>query len=93
VSDIVRATILAGERDLDGIFNVGTGVRHSFNTVVEMLNEEMEKDVEAKYVSNPIPESVYVYDTCADSSKLQNAVGWEPRVDFEEGIKEVCEQY
>ena len=93
VDDIVRGTVQAAEHELDGIYNVGTGERYSFNTVVEMLNDELGTDVAAEYVENPIPESVYVHDTCADASKLTEATGWEPQIDFEDGISRVCAQY
>jgi len=63
------------------------------NTIVEMLNDELGTDVEAAYVENPIPESVYVYDTCADSSKIKEEAGWKPEIDFEAGIERVCAQY
>jgi len=93
VSDIVRATELAATHELDGIYNVGTGERYTFNTVVERLNEALGTDVAPTYVDNPIQESVYVEHTCADYSKLQAATGWEPEVSFEAGIERLCEPY
>lgn len=93
VSDIVRGLELAADHDLDGVYNLGTGERYSFNTVVELLNDELEADVEPEYVETPIPESVYVHDTCADASKMTAETGWEPAIEFEDGIKRVCRQY
>lgn len=93
VEDVVRATRLAAEHELDGVYNVGTGESYSFNTLVDMLNEELETDIEPEYVENPIPESVYVHDTCADASKLRESTGWEPEISFEEGLERVCAQY
>jgi UDP-glucose 4-epimerase len=93
VSDIVRGLVLAGEHELDGIYNLGTSKSYNFNTVVEMLNEELNTNVKPKYIENPIPESVYVHDTCANYSKMKNETGWEPRISFDEGIKRVCQQY
>jgi UDP-glucose 4-epimerase len=93
VSDIVRGLVLAAEHELTGIYNLGTGEAYSFNTVVEMLNDELGTDVAPEYVENPIPEDVYVHDTCADSSKIEDETGWEPEIDFEEGIRRVCAQY
>lgn len=55
-----------------------------------MINEELGMAVEPDYVENPIPDSVYVYDTCADYSKIQGETGWEPEIKFEEGIRRVC---
>lgn len=93
VDDIVRGTILAAEHELDGIFNLGTGERHSFNTVVAAINNELGTDVNPAYVENPIPDSVYIYDTCGDPSKINDQTGWKPQIDFEDGIARVCAQY
>jgi len=93
VDDIVRGTVLAAEHELDGVYNLGTGERYSFNTVVEMINDELGTDVDPEYVENPIPDEVYVHDTCADSSKIREATGWEPEIDFAEGVRRVCTQY
>ncbi|MFB1066359.1 NAD-dependent epimerase/dehydratase family protein [Natrinema sp. H-ect4] len=93
VSDIVRGLELAADNELTGIYNLGTGDAYSFNTVVDMLNDELATDIEPEYVENPIPDSVYVHDTCADSSTMYEATGWEPEIDFAEGLRRVCAQY
>ncbi len=93
VEDIVRGLELAAEHRLSGIYNLGTGEAYSFNTVVDMLNDELGKEIEPRYVENPIPDDVYVHDTCADPSKMNTETGWEPEIDFEEGIRRVCAQY
>jgi UDP-glucose 4-epimerase len=93
VNDIVRGLELAAEHELDGVYNLGTGNRYSFNNVVELLNDELGTAVAPEYVENPIPEDVYVHDTCADYSKMQSATGWEPEIGFIEGIERVCGQY
>ncbi|EMA29576.1 NAD-dependent epimerase/dehydratase family protein [Haloarcula japonica] len=93
VDDIVRGLVLAAEHELNGVYNLGTGEAYDFNTVVEMLNDELGTDIEPEYVENPIPEDVYVHDTCADFSKIHEATGWEPEISFEEGIELVCAPY
>ena len=93
VSDIVRGIELAADHQLNGVYNLGTGEAYDFNTVVEMLNDELGTDVDPEYVENPIPDDVYVHDTCADYDKIHDETGWEPQIDFEEGISQVCAQY
>jgi len=93
VSDVVRGTELAADHGLSGVYNLGTGEAHSFETVVDLINGELGTDVDPEYVENPIPEDVYVHDTCADPAKMRAATGWEPETDFEEGIRRVCAQY
>ena len=93
VDDIVNGLILAAEHELTGVYNLGTGQSVSFNELVEQLNEYLGTDIEPEYVENPIPDEVYVHDTMADYSKIQNATGWEPEVTLEEGLQRVCSQY
>ena len=93
VSDVVRAFELAGAHELDGVYNVGTGESYSFNTVVRRLGETLGRDVAPEYVENPIPERVYVHDTCADWGRLHRATGWQPEIEFGEGVRRVCEPY
>lgn len=93
VDDVVRALKLAAEEKLHGIYNVGTGTSTDFNSLVERLNEEMGTNIEPNYVPNPIPEHVYVRHTCADSRKLHAATGWQPEIDLETGLRQVCGYY
>ena len=72
---------------------MGTGMPVSFNEVVDMINEEMGTSIGTKYIQNPIPESVYIHDTCADSTKIYESTGWKPKIGLEEGIKQVCQYY
>lgn len=94
VKDIARANIKAAERkpEIDGeYFNLGTGTEHSFNEVVERLNQILGTDIEAKYVDNPIDN--YVSRTKADNSKAKEKLGWSPKYSFEEGLEQTVEYY
>jgi len=91
VDDVVRGLEMAADAGLDGVYNLGTGDPYSFNEMVEMLNEELGTAVDPEY--EPIPIENYVSHTCADPTKLHEATGWEPRIDFEEGLGRVCSHY
>lgn len=93
VADIVRGIELAAEYRLTGIYNLGTGEQYTANEVIELLNRELDADVEPEHVENPIPQKVFIEDTMADSTKMTKATGWEPAIDFEEGIRRVCAGY
>ncbi|WP_276253340.1 NAD-dependent epimerase/dehydratase family protein [Halomontanus rarus] len=93
VDDIVRGLELAAEHELTGVYNLGTGDAYSFNELVDMLNDELGTDIEPEYVENPIPDSVYVHDTCADSSKIREEASWEPQISLKEGLEMVCRPY
>ncbi|MFC7203514.1 NAD-dependent epimerase/dehydratase family protein [Haloferax namakaokahaiae] len=91
VDDVVRGLELAADNRLQGIYNLGTGESYSFNTMVEMINDVLGTDVEPAYIENPF--EVYVHDTMADYTKINEATGWEPEISFEEGVERVCEPY
>ncbi len=93
VSDVVQGTISVAENNLDGVYNIGTTKNYSFNTIVEMINNKLNTDVDPEYIKNPIPNSVYVSDTCADISKLQSKINWAPTIDIDAGIEMVCNYY
>ncbi|MFC7115153.1 NAD-dependent epimerase/dehydratase family protein [Natronoarchaeum sp. GCM10025703] len=93
VNDVVRGLELTADHELDGTYNLGTETSYDFNTVVKLLNEELGRNIDPEYVENPIPQDVYVSDTCADIEKIKEETGWVPQVSFEEGIKRVCRQY
>jgi UDP-glucose 4-epimerase len=89
--DVARACELAADHEVSGIYNVGTGDSHSFNEVVEMINETAATDIDPKYIECPF--DGYLQDMCADVSKFRQATGWEPTIGLERGIELVCEPY
>ncbi|MGM0590595.1 MAG: NAD-dependent epimerase/dehydratase family protein [Halobacteriota archaeon] len=91
VEDVVRALELAADHRLTGVYNVGTGESYDFNTMVEMINDELGTDVDPAYIECPF--DGYVHDTMADATKFSAATGWEPQIDFEEGVSRVCAPY
>jgi UDP-glucose 4-epimerase len=93
VDDVVRAIELAADHDCQGIYNVGTGEQYSFDELVSRLNDILGTDVEPTYAEGYVPDHVYVHDTLADASKLRAETGWEPEIDFDEGLRRVCAQY
>jgi UDP-glucose 4-epimerase len=93
VDDVARGVELAADHDLQGIYNLGTGEQYSFDHLVERLTDILDADVDPVYAEGYMPDHVYVHDTMADSTKIQDATGWEPRISFEEGLERVCSQY
>ncbi|QZP38216.1 NAD-dependent epimerase/dehydratase family protein [Halobaculum magnesiiphilum] len=91
VDDIVRGLEAIADHELAGVYNLGTGDPYSFNEMVELINDALGTDVEPEY--EPIPLENYVHDTCADITRIREATGWEPQVDFEEGVRRVCAPY
>jgi len=86
VSDIVRANLLALERDEAdfGVFNVGTGQPHSILDVAYALAEGLSVDIEPKIVGQYRAGDVrHCY---ADITRIRQTLGFEPQVDFEDGM-------
>jgi UDP-glucose 4-epimerase len=88
VSDVVEAFMLAMEKEFEcEIFNVGTGVAHSFNDVVKLINKYLGKNIEPIYKPNPIKN--YVYYTLADTTKAEKILGFKAKITLEEGIRKL----
>ena len=91
IDNAVRANILAAEGDVTGeAFNVACGGRVTVNELVEILNDLLGTDLEAKY--DP-PRPGDVRHSHADISKAEELLGYEPAVEFTEGLERAVEYY
>jgi UDP-glucose 4-epimerase len=90
VGDIARANLRALDSDKVGIFNVGTGVPSSINTVHDYLTEITHYDQEPTYIPRPVGEVVMTY---LDSSKAERELDWEAQVPLEEGLRRTVEWF
>ncbi|MEA1908170.1 MAG: GDP-mannose 4,6-dehydratase [Euryarchaeota archaeon] len=87
VKDVVQAGMLAMKKDVFGVFNVGTGMSHSFNDIVRLLNNELGTEIEPQHIENPVKN--YVGHTLADITKIRDVLGYTPEYSLERGIKEL----
>ncbi|MHB8632601.1 MAG: NAD-dependent epimerase/dehydratase family protein [Thermoplasmatota archaeon] len=85
VEDLLRGLTLALEKT-EGFtaYNIGTGVEHTFNQVVEKLNFALGTKLRPTYVPNPVRN--YVQETLADNSRLRR-LGWLPSITLDQGIR------
>ncbi len=87
VEDVARVTAEAVERG-EGVYNIGTGREASVNDIVNVVESVTGVDVEVVY-EDPRPGEVRrIY---LDPSRAQEELGFEPRVDLEEGIERTWE--
>ncbi|WP_436348798.1 NAD-dependent epimerase/dehydratase family protein [Natronorubrum sp. FCH18a] len=91
IDDIVRGLELAADHELAGVYNLGTGNTYSFNETIDLINDVLGTDIEPTYEAVPLEN--YVFDTCADTTKIREETGWEAQIDFEEGVERVCRPY
>lgn len=78
VTDVAQAFLRAAESELSGeIFNVGAGNPQPINRLVELIGGDVVH----------IPRRPGEPDcTWADTSRIQQRLGWQPQVPFEEGV-------
>jgi len=91
VMDVVDALERAMDSKHNGIYNVGTGKSLSLNSMVEMLNEKLGKNIKPKYIENPMKN--YVMVTQASTEKSKNDLGFEAKVTLESGIEMIYDYY
>jgi ADP-L-glycero-D-manno-heptose 6-epimerase len=84
VKDIVQGCIRGFEALKSGIYNLGSGQARSFNDLVQILNNTLGTSLEPEYIENP--HAHYQNFTQADLTKVRDALGYEPRYTFEEGV-------
>lgn len=83
VTDVADAFVSALEAPIDSnIFNVGSGRSVSINYLVELLGGT--KTFLPKRPGEPDC-------TFADISKIKSAIGWSPKVKFEDGVKHLLQ--
>jgi len=89
VEDIVQAITLAIETGLklnNQIFNIGTGQSSSLNEMISLIKKYLHTDISPKYIKNPVKEN-YILAQHADISKIQEILGYSPKIDLETGIQ------
>jgi len=92
VENAVQANLLACEApNASGkVFNVGTGLRISLNDVLKALAEISGNTLGAKY--EPAREGD-IRDSQADIAQAREVLGYDPPVQFAEGLKKTFEWY
>ena len=76
VSDVVSANMLVADKDVNGVYNVGTGIEYSVNQIADMISDDQ------VYISARVGEA---RRSVADISKIKS-IGWDPYVKLEEWI-------
>jgi dTDP-L-rhamnose 4-epimerase len=89
VSDIVQANLLALEKEEANyeMFNVGTGRIMSINEMGNMLRERLAPDIEMEVLGRY--RSGDIRHCYADISKIQQKLGYAPKVMFKDGVNEL----
>jgi len=94
IDNVVSANLLAmkapSEQAAGNVFNVATGTRVDLNETFELLKKIIGYQGEVKYA----PErSGDVKHSLADLSRTEKALGYQPLVSFEEGLRKTVDWY
>ena len=92
VKNVVEANLLAAEaKGASGlIFNIGTGNRYTLNQTLALLGRFTGRPAVAKYASAREGD---IRDSQADIALAREALGYQPHVEFEEGLKKTWEWF
>ncbi|MHA1645242.1 MAG: NAD-dependent epimerase/dehydratase family protein [Candidatus Freyarchaeota archaeon] len=88
VSDVVEASVLAAEskKAIGQIFNVGTGKPTTINELAEKMIWISGKNLKPVHTKPRIGEIMH---SVADISRIQNTLGYEPKMTLTQGLKKV----
>jgi UDP-glucose 4-epimerase len=90
VGDVVRAQILAMEKDVTGIFHVGTGVETSVVKLFKAINKLTGGKQKETFVAACQGE---VMRSALNARKAEQELGWKPDVKLDEGLRRTVEWF
>jgi len=92
VSDIIEGFILAMEKITDGTpVNIGTSEHIKIKESAERIFEYTRFKPKSILFDTSKPEGVF--SRAADISRAKKVLGWEPKVSFDEGLKQTIDWY
>jgi len=89
VKDVVEANILAAKSNGTGTFNIGKGEKTSINQLAELTIKLVGNNVEPIH-EEPRPGDIM--HSLADISKAREELGYNPRYDLEQALKETISE-
>lgn len=90
VDDVARAILLLLERELEGVFNIGTGKGLPMRVVGELAGR-LFGTPDLVGIGDLPYRNQEVWDYALDPSRLMEGTGWSPQVDLEDGIRQAIE--
>ncbi len=94
VEDVVRGFVAIAEADalVGEVVHVGSGVEHSVDELVRMAARLMGRSAVVEVEEERLrPVASEVGRLLCDATRLREATGWSPRVDFETGLARTIE--
>jgi ADP-L-glycero-D-manno-heptose 6-epimerase len=92
VKDAAHMTIQFLESELNGIFNIGTGLEWTWNDLAHAVSGALDRPIKIEYI--PMPDDLigkYQNYTCAEMTKSRKSQLLMPQFSLEEGVRDyVC---
>lgn len=89
IDDVIAGIMTIAETYNGQVIDLGSGIANRFNDIFEILKKETGQNFDAIYVDKP---GGYVQETMADPSEAAK-LGIVPLVTFEQGIKNIIEEF
>lgn len=90
VGDVVRAQLSAMEKDVSGIFHIGTGKETSVNQLFKKMNAITGAKQKETHVAACQGE---VMRSALDARKARRELGWEPAVGLDDGLRRTIDWF
>lgn len=90
VEDVARANLAALNSDFVGELNIGTSLETSTNQVYQQVVDEFKVQMEPQHGPERPGEQV---TSALDYSKAKEILDWQPRIEFDEGVRRVVNWY
>lgn len=87
VDDVSDLIIEIYKKNIQGIFNAGTGISYSVEELIKLVQKILNKNLPV--VSENIQRVNEISDTVANIEKAKKIVGWSPKNSLEEGLKKI----
>ncbi len=84
ISDVIEANLLPLNFDIEGIYNIGTGVETDVNEIFDLSKELTNSNCQRFHGEQKIGEQKR---SCISYDKLLREYNWKPKYDFRNGLK------
>jgi UDP-glucose 4-epimerase len=89
VKDVIDAFLKSADFEKNDfeIFNIGNGKSYSVKEIIDILIEISAKNIDAD--SSKKGENEGITDSVANINKAESELGWEPKINLKQGLKEI----
>lgn len=83
VSDLILACLRVLETNTSGIFNIGSGIGHTVNQIIKIIEEVTCSNLDVVYTNE---RDMDIKKVILDNSKAKNELAWSPSTSINDGI-------